>query len=367
MQANAQMPHIVQKIFAHITGYDKKTVEIGNIIFNIDGDQHVDILKTVNHGDTEIRTYFLPMAKMGPDVKLNDVQHVLKSIPESLCSVMISEEKKPILGIKIEFRYNKKNVDVMYDTFHAINLKKGIIFRMYNKIILNTLQRNTDDKSLLQMAMHATMPTVVIDCGHGGDDDGAIGVGGIKEKDVNLAIGNLVAQQIKKKGFNALLTRSDDRTLSLSDRITFANKVKADLFVSIHANAAHNQAASGIETFGVVPLYSIDSSMTIDHNKRKQLVQQLVQHRVHRGMNCATAIQNSLVSYIKKIHHEVKDRSVKRAPLLVLLGTTMPAVLVEVGFVSNPQEGLLLGDQKYQSYLAHGITDGVCNYLQSIA
>lgn len=364
---HAQAPHIVQKIFAHVTGHDKETVEIGNIIFNIDGDQHVDILKTVANGDFEIRTYFLPMAKIGPEVKVKEVLQDLQTIPPSLCRVTITEETKPILGIKVEFRYNKKSVDVMYDTFSAINLKKGIIFRMYNKVILNKLQHSHDDQSLLTIAMHAGIPTVVIDCGHGGDDDGAIGVGDIKEKDINLNIGLLVAQQLKKKGFNALLTRSDDSTLALKDRATFANKVKADLFVSIHSNAALNQAASGIETFGVVPLSATQSTMKADHSKRMLLAQRLVQHRVNKSMDCATAIHNSLVSYIKKIHHEVKDRTVKRAPLLVLLGTTMPAVLVEVGFVSNPQEASLLSDATYQSYLAHGITDGICNYLQSVA
>ena len=367
ISAHGQAPHTIQKIFVHVTGHDQQTVEVGNIIFTIDGDQHVDLLKTSVNGDFETRSYFLPMAKIGSEVKFKEIIDELKSIPSKICSVAITEERKPIMGVKVEFRYNTKMVDIMYDTFSAINLKKGIIFRIYNKIILNKLQHTNDDQSLLTIALHTGARTVVIDCGHGGDDDGAIGFGNIKEKDINLNIGLLVAQRLKKKGVNALLTRTTDITMPLKERVVFANKVKADLFVSVHSNAALNQAASGVETFGVVPLLGSQSAVAIDHNNTGALVQRLVQHRVGKSMDCAAAIHNSLVSYIKKIHHDVKDRTVKRAPLLVLLGTTMPAVLVEVGFVSNPQESLLLSDATYQSYLAHGITDGILNYLQTVA
>lgn len=161
-----------------------------------------------------------------------------------------------------------------------------------------------------------------------------------------------------------MLTRSNDTTLSLKERIVFANKVKADLFVSIHANAAPNQAASGVETFGVIPL-----STAYDNAQLQKIhapMQRLVQHRIAKSVDCATAIQNALIASIKKVYSEVKDRAVKRAPLLVLLGTTMPAALVEVGFVSNMDEAQRLADVQYQQYLAHGITDGISNYLQSI-
>lgn len=362
---HSQTPQTIQKIFVHITGHDEQTVEMGNLIFYCENDLHVDVLKKVVDGDFETRTYFLPMAKINPEVKLAEIETELATIPSHICSVAITQELKPITGVKIVFRFNMKMVDVLYDTFSALTLKKGIIFRIYNKVVLNKLQHAHDDQAMLTLAHHAGARTVVIDCGHGGDDDGAIGCGNIKEKDINLTIGLLVAQNLKKKGVNALLTRATDVTLPLKDRVVFANKVHADLFVSIHSNAAPNHNASGVETFGVVPLFTAspnDPAHTVH-----VISQRLVQHRVNKSMDCAAAIQNSLVAYIKKIHHEVKDRAVKRAPLLVLLGTTMPAALVEVGFVSNPEESLLLANPTYQNYLAHGITDGISCYLQSVA
>lgn len=356
--------NVLQKIFVHITGHKEQTVEVGNIIFNFANEQHVDLLKSTIDGDFETRTYFFPMAKIASDVKLKEALDDFKGIPPSVCSMALAEDTKPILGVKLIFRYNSKLVDITYNSFNEINMKKGVIFRIYNKVTLNQLQHVHDDQSLLTVAMNTGAKTVVIDCGHGGDDDGAIGFGNIKEKNINLAVGLLVAQQLKKKGVNALLTRSSDITLSLKDRIVFANKVKADLFVSIHSNAASNQAASGVETFGVVPL-----KVMYDNAQQQRLhapVQRIIQNRIAESMDCATAIQTALVASIKKIHNEVKDRFVKRAPLLVLLGTTMPAALVEVGFVSNLEESQRLDDRRYQKYLAHGITDGISNYLQLI-
>lgn len=197
---HGQNPNILQKMFVHITGHKERTVEIGNIIFNFAAEQHVDLLKSTKEGDLETRTYFFPMVKIGPDVKVKEIVEDFKAIPANICSVTMVEDTKPILGVKLIFKYNPKLVDIMYNSFNEITMKKGVIFRMYNKITLNQLQQVHDDQALLTVAMNSGAKTVVVDCGHGGDDDGAIGFGNIKEKNINLAIGLLVAQQLKKRG-----------------------------------------------------------------------------------------------------------------------------------------------------------------------
>lgn len=176
--------------------------------------------------------------------------------------------------------------------------------------------------------------TVILDAGHGGNDPGAT-VDGVYEKDINLAIALLVKEQLDASGeITVMLTRSDDIFVSLTDRAAYANERDADLFISIHANALEdNDSFSGIYTFW---------------HPQKRSDQKL-----------AKTIQVAASEASGGI-----DRGVRSEDFVVLRETDMPAVLVEIGFMTCPDELALLTDAGYQVKLARGIAQGILNYAK---
>lgn len=176
------------------------------------------------------------------------------------------------------------------------------------------------------------MTKIVIDPGHGGNDPGAIGPNGIKEKDVALAIAKKVAALLKSAGIDAQLTRDNDVFVELSARAAKANTAKANYFVSIHCNSATSSQAHGTETY----CYA----------------------KGGEGEKLAAAVQKHLIQELK-----LTDRGVKTANYAVLRETKMPAILTEVAFISNPQEEALLRNELFQNLAAKAIAEGICEYL----
>lgn len=174
---------------------------------------------------------------------------------------------------------------------------------------------------------------VAIDAGHGGRDPGAIGIGGIQEKDIVLPISERVAAILEQNGVQAILTRSDDREIDLAPRVQLANRVNADLFVSVHANAIDMSRpdVNGIETY----YYAT-------------------------GNGLARTIHNSVLQMSGS-----RDRGVRRARFYVLRHTSMPAVLVEVGFVTGAEDAPRLATVAHQNQLAEAIARGILQYLQN--
>jgi len=173
---------------------------------------------------------------------------------------------------------------------------------------------------------------VVIDPGHGGPDPGAIGIAGLQEKELVLDIGSQVAQILEQQGIQSILTRPDDRDLDLQPRVDMAEQVHATVFVSIHANSIDlsRPDISGLET------YYYDSG--------EQLA-----HTIHRSILDATGIP---------------DRRVRQARFYVLRKTSMPSVLVEVGFVTGRDDAARLSDSSYRRQMAAAIARGIVQYLQ---
>jgi len=219
-----------------------------------------------------------------------------------------------------------------------------------------------------------SVKTIVLDPGHGGKDPGAVGKKGTREKDVNLAVTlklkKLLEQELDVK---ILLTRSDDRFVSLQDRTKFANDNKADLFISIHANASKNRDSKGIETYylstakttearavealenSVVEIYEGGKQATAKYDDLSIILSDILQAEHLEGSNdLATHIQQNIVAGVKGL-----DRGVKQANFFVLRGAFMPAVLLELGFISNLQEEALLANEEYQDRLAKTIFEGV--------
>jgi N-acetylmuramoyl-L-alanine amidase len=213
----------------------------------------------------------------------------------------------------------------------------------------------------------AAKPVVVLDPGHGGSNAGARGaVANLTEKQLTLVIAKLVADKLRDHNIDVQLTRTDDRTLTLRQRVAFANKVPADLFVSIHANASPTRTQRGYETY-VLTVKGVDvdgralRSDTPTPRKGVDPAIALVLDDVERGAaqwesaELATRMQDAL----RDRRLDDGNRGVRQDAPHVLLGATMPAILVEVGFIDHPIEGKQLADPKVQDQLAGAIASAI--------
>jgi N-acetylmuramoyl-L-alanine amidase len=220
----------------------------------------------------------------------------------------------------------------------------------------------------------ATQPPrlkVMVDPGHGGDDWGARGPKGLKEKAAALEIGKAVALKLEEAGFEAAFTRDDDTFIPLWDRAKAANAQGADLFISLHLNAARAKAARGSEVFFLSLGKGDDEEVVATENAGAgaapgsadnvvaSILDDLAQTAfLQDSERLAVAIQSQL-----NLLARIKERGVKQAPFIVLRGAAMPAVLVEVAFISNPKEEEKLKDAAFRAKVADAITLGVRRYF----
>ncbi|MCP4502262.1 MAG: AMIN domain-containing protein [Deltaproteobacteria bacterium] len=218
---------------------------------------------------------------------------------------------------------------------------------------------------------------IVLDPGHGGRDTGAIGPTGIKEKDVTLAIAKRIRKRLKKDlpQIEVLLTRDGDDTLELSDRTNLANSSGADLFISIHANANPSRKVRGIETYYLNithDRYSIRLAARENSEEGGASISDLdyiladlaMKSNVDDSVRLGRAVQRSVVGRLRKNFKNVKDLGLKHALFFVLLGSRMPAILVETSFLSNRVEEKRLNSKGYQEALADGVVRGVKRFLE---
>jgi N-acetylmuramoyl-L-alanine amidase len=225
------------------------------------------------------------------------------------------------------------------------------------------------------LASRRTSFNIVIDPGHGGEEEGAQGPGGTLEKDVTLSIAKLLAQRLRQdSGANVWLTRDDDRTLSLERRSELAVSKKADLFISIHANASRDKSASGIETYylnnatdeAAARLAAFENRSTQKKlSEVEHIISTMLQnYDASESLDIATLVQSRLVNGLKSSDGKLKNRGVRSALFYVLVGAKCPAILVEAAFISNQKDENLLKEDKYQKDVAIAITDGVKKYLK---
>jgi N-acetylmuramoyl-L-alanine amidase len=233
-------------------------------------------------------------------------------------------------------------------------------------------------QSTLTRALGLKIGRIVVDAGHGGHDTGTIGPTGLMEKDicldVALRLGKIIHQRLP--GAEVVYTRSDDTFIPLEERTRVANESKADLFISIHANSSHDHAARGIETYYLNLKGSPDAmEVAARENATAQesihdledIVKKIARsEKIDESREFAADIQESLAKRIQKLNRTVKDRGVRKAPFVVLVGADMPSILTEISFLSNPADEQLLKKPEHRQRVAEGLYQGVANYLQSL-
>jgi N-acetylmuramoyl-L-alanine amidase len=238
-------------------------------------------------------------------------------------------------------------------------------------------RRDQTGKRSLVRALGLKLARVVIDPGHGGHDTGTIGRGGLKEKDlvleVALHLGKLIEERL---GAEVVFTRRDDTFVPLEDRTAFANAQAADLFLSIHANSGTRSAAgpetyylnftSSREALDVAARENASSEKTI-HELKDVLQKIALTDKIEESREFAARVQSALAAAARKVNASAKDRGVRQAPFVVLIGASMPSILAEIGFVTNSGEERLLRRAAHRRRLAEALFDGVSDYAASLS
>jgi N-acetylmuramoyl-L-alanine amidase len=214
--------------------------------------------------------------------------------------------------------------------------------------------------------------TVVVDPGHGGTDPGAIGLGGIREKDVNLRISKLLTAGLERRGFRVVQTRVDDRSLDLEARTAIAEAAGGDLFVSLHANSAPRHKTRGIEIYYLDEGYERHSLSVaarengVQRSEMDSLQKTLARMRASEASDHSARLANSVHEAVFRSSArrgpKAVDLGVKRAPFYVLFLASMPSILVETGFLTNRQDVRLLESDDFLAGLADQIAEGLLHY-----
>ncbi len=320
---------------------------------------HIPQKTDVQQGAKQTLRFFFPLATIG-SAECQQMVRQINDAKNELYSVRFETVSAPIKGISLLVEYDDTKLGFEYETFTSIQQQPGIVFKFYHKDILKKLNEKT---GLLHHYAWNKKVHIIIDNGHGGDDEGKVGCFNIREKDINLSVGTKVAHLLRDNGCVVSLTRSADRFVSLEDRTNYANVAKADLFVSIHSNGAPSATASGIETFcSQQSLFSAGLTKNIDP-KMMTAIKKLETARYEKSHTLAAHIHAKTLAAAKTKHEKITDRKVKTAISQVLLGTDMPCALIEIGFLSNEYEARLLNSADYQLQIAQGICNGIVAYI----
>jgi len=251
---------------------------------------------------------------------------------------------------------------------------KGVSVRLSPK----TARSATDSERSLIRALGLKINRIVIDPGHGGNDEGTVGRHGVLEKDLVLDIAKRLGKLIEQRmGSEVIFTRNDDTFIPLHARTEMANEKKADLFLSIHANSSPHPKIGGIEVYY---LNFTKSPAALDVAARenassensvfelRDLIQTItLNEKIEESREFASKVQGSLQTFEVRYNTAAKNRGIKKAPFVVLIGASMPSVLAEVGFLSNSREETLLKRADHRQKLAEALYQGVYHYAQSLS
>jgi len=235
----------------------------------------------------------------------------------------------------------------------------------------------TGERSLIR-ALGLKIGKIVVDAGHGGHDTGTIGPNGLMEKDlvleVALKLGKLLEERL---GAEVVYTREDDTFIPLETRTAIANKEQADLFISIHANSSSDASARGVETYYLNFTSSADAlevaarensvSEKSIHELQDLVKKIALKEKIEESREFAVDVEKSLYGGLGARNSGMKDRGVKKAPFIVLIGANMPSILSEISFVSNPSDEKKLKTSDYRQRIAESLYKGIARYINGLS
>jgi N-acetylmuramoyl-L-alanine amidase len=233
------------------------------------------------------------------------------------------------------------------------------------------------ERSLIR-ALGLKIGKIVVDAGHGGHDTGTIGPNGLAEKDLVLDVALKLGKELENRlGAEVVYTRDDDTFIPLETRTAVANKEQADLFISIHANSSSDQTARGVETYYLNFTSSRDALETAARenavseksiHELQDLVKKIaLKEKIEESREFAADVQKSLYVGLNSRNPGIRNRGVKKAPFIVLIGANMPSILAEISFVSNPNDEKKLRTSEYRQRIADSLYKGVSSYINGLS
>jgi len=336
-------------------------------------------IRDIRYGYTTTRTRVviefneLPEYKIGILRNPERIYFDLKDTSFNFSKKSFSVDKGVVKKIRIG-RYKDNILRIVLD-LTKITKYKIFVLKTPPRLVIDL---NKDSKELFFIKRKKI---VVIDPGHGGRDPGAIGPRGLKEKDVVLDIAKRLKKILEEQyNLKVYLTRRDDRFLPLKARTRFANRKKADVFVSIHINASKRRRACGIETYllnwtndkEALRVAARENAISVEKMKKSKTELGMILASLERdskrdeSLRLAYYIHSSLISKLTRSYKGIKNLGVKQALFYVLVGATMPSVLVEVGFISNPKEERLLRSYTFRQKAASAIAKGIVRYIKTL-
>ncbi|MBU0633276.1 N-acetylmuramoyl-L-alanine amidase [bacterium] len=279
-------------------------------------------------------------------------------------------------------QYNPKTVRLVFEDSEKINMHFSLD---KNDLTISLLLKEEKKfqpnvaKIVQKSSKNNKNKIIVIDPGHGGKDSGAIGYRRYYEKNLVLSIAHELSSALKKRGYTVYMTRDKDVFVKLKDRTAYANNKDADLFISIHANAVCSskaEKACGLETYFLSPSRSARATSVAElensadlsdmNGYGKSTFLKFTTNLTRIASNkLAIDLQRGMLGNLRKYHKDVVDAGVREGPFWVLVGAQMPAVLVEVGFITNPDEAKKLVNKTYERNLAYGLANGVERYFMN--
>jgi N-acetylmuramoyl-L-alanine amidase len=234
-----------------------------------------------------------------------------------------------------------------------------------------------DGQTSMMRALGLKIGRIVIDAGHGGHDSGTLGAGGIEEKDVVLDVALRLGKLLHDRlGAEVVYTRADDTFIPLETRTAIANKAQADLFISVHANSSQDPSARGVEVYylnftsdpDAMSVASRENAVSTQSvHELSDLVKKIaLKDKIDESKELATDVDESLYAGIERGNAGLKNRGVKKAPFVVLIGANMPSILAEISFVTNPDDAAKLETPVYRERVAESIYNGVAQYASGI-
>lgn len=268
---------------------------------------------------------------------------------------------------------------------HPKGVHKSLLHLSYSLFFLAILILSTSVASVQKKGKKGATTdsfVLVLDAGHGGKDTGAVGNGG-REKDINLKVALAAGEIIKERypKVKVLYTRSDDTFIGLQQRANFANRNKANLFMSIHTNSAQSSSASGTETY-VLGLWRNEDNLRVAMKENESILLEENYERTYQGFDPSSSESYIMFEMMQNVHQDKSiriaqavqsklaqlpstNRGVRQAGFLVIRETAMPSILIEVGFISNKKEAEFLLSKEGQHRLAKAIADGFASYYEA--
>ena len=235
-----------------------------------------------------------------------------------------------------------------------------------------------DGQRSLTRALGLKIGRIVVDAGHGGHDSGTLGPGGLQEKDVVLDVALRLGKLLRQRmGADVIYTRDDDTFIPLEERTAIANKAQADLFISVHANSSSDPTARGVETYYLNFTTSPDAlevaareNAVSDESihELSGLVKKItLKDKIDESREFASDVDTSLYAGLERGNPGLRDRGVKKAPFVVLIGANMPSILAEISFLTNSEDATQLRDPQYRQRIAESLYRGVAKYVNGLS